>query len=102
MTQTKPKTRLVFRSSSMALKLAMTVLIVFSMTALAALFWVRTGIQNQVEALRQEAIGLVEDNHTLQEKTDNLGSVQSMLDIAREELGLVDPNTVVIQPEEQP
>lgn len=102
MTQSKPKTKLVFRASSPALKIAVTVLIVFSMAALVAMAWVRTEIRSRVDALQQEAITLIEDNHTLQEKTNNLGSVQSVVDIAREELGLVDPNTVVIQPEEQP
>ena len=39
-------------------------------------------------------------NQELQDKIDDLGSVQSVQDIAREELGLVDPDTIVIQPEE--
>ena len=87
MTQSKPKTKLVFRASSPALKIAVTVLIVFSMAALVAMAWVRTEIRSRVDALQQEAITLIEDNHTLQEKTNNLGSVQSVVDIAREELG---------------
>lgn len=102
MTQSKPKTKLVIRSGSPLLKLAVTVLIVFSMAALVALAWVRTEIRGQVDALRQEAAMLEQENENLQEKINNLGSVQSVLDIAQEELGLVDPNTVVIQPEEQP
>lgn len=100
MKQKKPKLRLVMRSSSTALKIAMAVLIVFSMAALTALAWVRGSIRGQVEDLRQQAAALEQENRELQEKIDNLGSVQSVQDIAREELGLVDPNTVVIQPEE--
>ena len=78
----------------------MTVLIVFSMAALAALAWVRGSIRGQVENLRQEAAAIEQENRELQDKIDNLGSVQSVQDIAREELGLVDPNTIMIQPEE--
>ena len=100
MKQRNPRRRLVVRSSSPALKIVMTVLIVFSMAALTALAWVRGSIRSQVEDLRQEAAALEQENRELQEKIDALGSVQSVQDIAREELGLVDPNTVVIQPEE--
>ena len=99
MKQTKPKLRLVMRSSSTALKIVMVVLIVFSMAALTALAWVRGSIRGQVEDLRQEAAALEQENRELQEKIDALGSVQSVQDISQEELGLVNPDTVLIQPE---
>ena len=99
MKQTKPKFRLVMRSGSTALKIVMVVLIVFSMAALTALAWVRGSIRSQVEDLRQEAAALEQENRELQEKIDALGSVQSVQDIAQEELGLVNPDTVLIQPE---
>ena len=99
MKQTKPKLRLVMRSGSTALKIVMVVLIVFSMAALTALAWVRGSIRSQVEELRQEAAALEQENRELQEKIDALGSVQSVQDIAQEELGLVNPDTVLIQPE---
>ena len=99
MKQTKPKLRLVMRSSSTALKIVMVVLIVFSMAALTALAWVRGSIRSQVEDLRQEAAALEQENRELQEKIDALGSVQSVQDIAQEELGLVNPDTILIQPE---
>lgn len=99
MKQTKPKLCLVMRSGSTALKIVMVVLIVFSMAALTALAWVRGSIRSQVEDLRQEAAALEQENRELQEKIDALGSVQSVQDIAQEELGLVNPDTVLIQPE---
>lgn len=99
MKQKNPKLRLVMRSSSTALKIVMVVLIVFSMAALTALAWVRGSIRSQVEDLRQEAAALEQENRELQEKIDALGSVQSVQDIAQEELGLVNPDTILIQPE---
>lgn len=99
MKQKPPKLRLVMRSSSTALKIVMVVLIVFSMAALTALAWVRGSIRSQVEDLRQEAAALEQENRELQEKIDALGSVQSVQDIAQEELGLVNPDTILIQPE---
>lgn len=94
------KVKIVFRSSSRLLKLVVTVLIVFSVAALLALAWVRGGIDGQIQKLKEEAAAMEQENQELQDKIDDLGSVQSVQDIAREELGLVDPDTIVIQPEE--
>ena len=38
-------------------------------------------------------------NSVLEQKKADLGSVQSIQDIAKEELGLVNPDTVVIDPQ---
>ena len=74
-------------------------LIVFSMAALIALRWVHNGILEQTDALKEEAAAIENANQELVEKTENLGSVQSIQDIARDELGLVDPDTILIDPE---
>ena len=88
----------VVRSSPPLLKIVLIALIVLSITALAALSWVNFSIRAQTEDMRQEAAALQGENTELEEKIGKLGSVQSIQDIAREELGLVDPNTVVINP----
>ena len=93
------KYKLEFRSSSNLLKIVVIILIVFSMAALMALAWVRGGITGQIQKLKEDAAAMEQENQDLQDKIDDLGSVQSVQDIAREELGLVDPNTIVIQPE---
>ena len=90
--------QLVCRPSTPLLKIVVIVLVVFSMAALISLSWVRQGIQNQTEAMRQEAYGLVLENAELEDRIADLGSVQSVQDIAQEELGMVDPDTVVIAP----
>lgn len=91
------KGKVVFQSGSTALKIVLMVLIVFSVTALTALSWVHTGIQNQTEDLRAEAAALQQENSDLQEKIGELGSVKSVEDIARSELGLVSPGTILIE-----
>ena len=53
----------------------------------------------QIADLKEEASGLEYTNEELERKTEELGSVQSIQDIAEEELGLVDPDTVIFQPE---
>ena len=87
------------RPTAPVLKIVLIVLIVFSILALIALRWVHTGILEETQNLKDEAAALEQSNDELQEKTDNLGSVQSIEEIAREELGLIDPDTVIIEPQ---
>ena len=87
------------RPASNILKIILILLILFSIVALIALRWVHTGIRNQIDELKDEASGLEYANEVLEQKTEDLGSVQSVQDIAKEELGLVDPDTILIDPE---
>jgi cell division protein FtsB len=91
-------TKVVVRSCPPLLKIVLIALIVLSVTALAALGWVNASIRAQTQEMREEAATLLEENAELEEKIGELGSVQSVQDIAQEELGLVDPNTVIINP----
>lgn len=93
------KKKVVVRPAPPLLKIAICLLILFSMVALVALRWVHNGIQTQTEALTQEAAAAEATNADLQEKIADLGSVQSVKDIAREELDLVDPDTVLLDPQ---
>lgn len=90
--------KVVLRPSPLALKIVVTVLIVFSMGALLTLRWVHSDIQQQTEKLRREAAAVEFENQKLEERINDLGSVQSVQEIAEEELGLVDPNMVAIDP----
>ena len=98
--QTNPrrKIKLIFRPSTTVLKIVVIVLIVFSTAALIALSWVRQSIQTQTEDMRQEALDLQRENADLKDKISDLGSVQSVEEIAQEELDMVKPDTVIINP----
>ena len=87
------------RPASNILKIILILLILFSIVALVALRWVHNGILSQIDELKDEVSGLEYANEVLEQKTEDLGSVQSIQDIAKEELGLVDPDTVIIDPE---
>ena len=87
------------RPASNILKILLILLILFSIVALIALRWVHNGILGQIDALKEEASGLEYANEVLEQKTEELGSVQSIQEIAKEELGLVDPDTILIDPE---
>ena len=97
--QKRKKFRVEWRSSSNLLKIVVAALIVFSMAALLALGWMRSGLRERPQAQKDAAAALEQENRDLQEKIDDVDSVEGVQDIAREELGLVDPDTIVIQPE---
>ena len=84
------------RPASHILKVILILLILFSIVALVALRWVHNGILTQIDELKDEASGLEYANEVLDQKTEDLGSIQSIQDIAKEELGLVDPDTILI------
>ena len=92
----KRRGKVIFRSGSTVLKIVVMVLIVFSMAALVALRWVHSGIQEQTADMRAEAAVLEQENTDLEDRIGQLGSVKSVEDIAREELDLVNPDTIVI------
>ena len=92
------KFQIVFRPSTTLLKIVVIVLIVFSTAALIALSWVRQSVLVQTEDMRQQAVELQQQNEDLEHKISILGSVQSVEQIAQEELGLVKPDTVIITP----
>ena len=99
-TNTPPKNvKVEVRPASNILKIILILLILFSIVALIALRWVHDGILGQIDALKEEASGLEYANEVLEQKTEELGSVQSIQEIAKEELGLVDPDTILIDPE---
>ena len=91
-------TKVVIRPSPRVLKIVVALLIVFSTLTLVGLGWVRAGIQKETEDKRQEAVELEQENADLSEKIGATGSIQSALDIAQDELGLADPDTVIINP----
>lgn len=96
---TSPQVKVEIRRAPNILKIVLIALILFSIGALVALRWVHNGIRGEIEALTDEAAGLEHANTVLEEKKEEIGSVQSIQDIAQEELGLVDPDTVLIDPQ---
>ena len=92
------KTQIIWNHSSALLKILVILLLVFSMVALVALNWVRISIANQTEAMRAEAAAVEAANQKLTERIENKDSQQVIRDIAKEELGMVSPNTILIQP----
>ena len=87
----------IFHRSSPVTKIVASVAIVLSILALIALRWVQNDILAETDTMRRDAAQLQQENSELEEKIGSLGSVQSVQEIAEEELGLVDPDTVIIE-----
>lgn len=94
------RTRLVYRRSAPAVRGVMLCAIALSMAAVLTLNLTVAAAQERADALREQAAQLEESNRQLEESISALGSSESVKDIAREELGLVDPDTVIIEPKE--
>ena len=92
------KIRIIFRRGSLGLKIAVLALIPLSLASLVLIWAHKQQAKADYERLREQAIGYEHENSRLKEAIDELGTVQGIFQIAREELGLVDPNTVIIEP----
>ncbi len=86
------------RRSSNATKLVVAVSIVLCMVALITLRLSMNDLQNRTEKLYNRAAALEQENSSLENKIANLGTVQNVMEIAKEELGLVQPDTVIFVP----
>lgn len=90
--------QLVYHRSQTATKIMVILALVLSMGALITLRLTMNDLQSKTENLRAEAAALAYENSELKSDIAQLGSVQSVIDIAEDQLGLVQPGTVVFQP----
>ena len=90
--------QVIIRPAPKKLKIVFTVLVLLCVTALVALGVVYGQIVTRTRNLQEAAATLTAENADLVEKTDSLGTPGSVREIAREELGLADPDTVLIDP----
>lgn len=94
----KKRYRLVFVRTKPVVKLLILLAVVLSTVALVAL---RANIEeskSRYEAMRQYAITVEGDNQELDQRIKELGTIDSALRIAMEELGLVLPDSFVMTP----
>ena len=93
------KVRIVFRRGSLALKLAVLAVVTLSLFTMLVVWVYKQQAEKDYEDLKDQAIVLEQENSRLQEAIDMLGSIKSVAQIAKEKLGLVDPDTIIIEPE---
>ena len=90
--------KVVFRRSGKALKIVATIALVACLVTLLTLGISLFTVQQKIDALRQRAVELQLDNAQLQQYIDELDSVQGIERIAFEILGLINPDTIIIDP----
>ena len=87
--------RLVYRRTSLPVKCLVLAMLVLSTLALMTLRAALTSARENYDIARARAQALEQENHRLRQSISQLGTVQSVTDLARELLGLVDPDTVI-------
>ena len=92
--------RLVYRRGSPLAKAVILSAIVLSMAALLTLTVAINQSRAQADALKNQAAELEQEQTKLQQNIDGLGTLDSVEEIAKDELGLVDPDTVIMQPKQ--
>ena len=93
------KFRLVKKRSGKLTIIAIVTAIVLSMGALTALHLSMSELKNRTEDLRDQAAQLEAENAELLEDIEQVDSIHGIVEIAEEELGLVQPDAVFYQPE---
>ncbi len=91
--------RVVFQKSRVLTKVVVLVALVLSMAALVTLMVTTAEAKARSAELAQQAAQLEQENADLEQHIDDLNTIQGIENIAKEELGLVDPDTVVFNPE---
>lgn len=92
------KFRLVIRRSSPLLKCMVLAVILLSTIALLSLRNAIDGEKAEKAALQAEAAALESDNSHLEQKKALIGTIDSVIDIATQQLGLVVPGTEFYTP----
>ena len=95
---TLKRIRFVRKRSSRLTKLILLCSVLLSAVTLLTLGIHLHNEQLQANALRDQAAQLEQENDRLQDKIDILGSVDSVEQIAREQLGLEYPSGIIFNP----
>ena len=91
--------RLEFGKSGILLKTVVSAVLALSTLVLVSIRVNTWQAEDQIKMLQERAGILEMENASLQQKVDALGTVESVRTIAAEELGLVDPNTIIFESE---
>ena len=89
------KIRLVYQRTSLPVKCIVLAALVICTIALMALRFALQDAQNQLADARAKAQMLEQENRRLEKSISQLGTVQSIQELSKELLGLVDPDTVI-------
>lgn len=92
--------RLVYQRSSTLVKCIVLAAIVVCTAALLTLRIAINDANAREEELRKQAAALEQENNKLSEDIEKVDTIEGMKDIAENQLGLVDPDTIIFIPEQ--
>lgn len=95
--QKESKFRIVYRRSSLAVKCIILAAILMCSGVLCFLGVSIVSNRRETEALKAQGAELEQENEKIRQNTNELGTPQSTQRIAREELGLVDKDTIIFE-----
>ncbi len=93
----KRKYRVVFKKTSPLVKAVILIAIVLSTIALVTLHATIEQSRSQYEAMREHAGMLEENNQNLVQQIDEMNTLEIIIQIAMERLGLVLPGTTIFE-----
>ena len=93
----KRKYRVVFKKTSPLVKAVILIAIVLSTIALVTLHASIQQNRSQYEAMREHAGMLEENNQSLVQQIDEMDTLETIIQIAMERLGLVLPDTTIFE-----
>lgn len=94
--EAKPRKKIVLKPGSRGLKWLCAGVVLLALAALVGMHWVRQDLVDLTQSRQRQAAALEQENARITRQQQELGSVDSVKDIAQSELGYVDPDAVVI------
>ena len=89
-----------YQRSSALVKCVVLTAVILCTIALLALRFAILDTEEKAENLKNESANLEQENDGIIQRIQELGTVESIKDLAGKLLGLVDPDTVIFIPEE--
>lgn len=91
--------RLVYKPSAKLTKIVVGCTAAVCLVALLAMQIMLTATERKNEAIRRRAAQMEQVNAQLVKYIGDLGSLDSIIHIAQDKLGLMDPNTIIFRPQ---
>ena len=88
--------QLQYRRTSTLHKVVVAAAVVLSSVTLLSLRLAHRNAEERAAELRQQVVAQEQQNADLRQDIDELGTSDSIREIAQEKLGLVDPDTIII------
>lgn len=93
------KIKLVKKPTRPGVKIALVLMVLCAGLAALTLTWLHQSLVAQTGKLRDQAAAVDYANGEIQHRIDNPDDPTVIADIARDELGLMDPDTIVLDPQ---